>query len=139
MTTSRKSLFFSKQNLYRAQAFYEKNGGKTNINTPINNINTQNISKDIQEIKLGRKIDNFAEDNGLTKAQARKLFEINPNATAETLKDPIYKSIVDTVARIDRVNNATPGAGRASTVAGKSFKEMTRDERIANFSKIIGS
>ncbi len=110
---------------------------KTIIKT--NKSDPTSISRDIEEIKLMRKIDTFAEDNNLTKSQAKKVFEINPNATAETLKDPFIAEGLKAIARKEKVEQATPGAGRSSTVGGKTFKEMTLEEREANFSKFIGN
>lgn len=109
--------------------------GKT-INKTDNKSN-DDLSKDIMEVRQALKVDRFAEDNGLTKAQARKVLEINPNATAETLKDPFIAAGLDKIKRQDRVDDATPQGGRVTTVNGKSWKEMSDDERKANYLKMV--
>lgn len=114
------------------QRLLNKKGGKT-----INKTNQDDSSKDIQEIKHALKVDNFAEEHGLTKIQARKVLEINPNATADTLKDPFIAEGIKAMARKERVDNATPSGGRVTTINGKTFKDMTEDERKANYSKMI--
>jgi hypothetical protein len=109
-------------------------------NKPINtNLTTPDLSKDIQEIKFARKIDTFAEENGLTRVQAERILKLEPNATAETLKDPFYAEGIKALARKERVENATPGASNQISVNGKSFKEMTPEERKANFTKFTGA
>lgn len=106
---------------------------------PINNVNNNQVnSNDIAEIKQFHKISSFAENNGLTKAQAEQVLKYNPNATAESLKDPVVSAIVSTLARQERVENATPRSTSANTVNGKTFQTMTRDERVANWSKMVG-
>lgn len=101
------------------------------------NTNTQpDLSKDIAEIKLLRRMDNFAEEHGLTKAQTEKLFSINSNPTADTLKDPFIAEGLKALARKERVDSALPASSRVSSIGGKSFKEMSREEKEANFAKI---
>lgn len=109
--------------------------GKT-INKTDNKSN-DDLSKDILEVRQALKIDRFAEDNGLTKAQARKVLEINPNANAETLKDPFIAEGLKAIARKERIDEATPQGGRTTTVNGKTWKDMSDDERRANYTKMI--
>jgi len=108
-------------------------------NKPTTNLTNPELSKDIAEIKLARKIDTFAEENGLSRVQAERVLKLEPNATAETLKDPFYAEGIKALARKERVDNATPGASSQVSVNGKSFKEMTPQERAANFSKFTGA
>lgn len=103
----------------------------------INKTNQDDYSQDIREIKQNLKIENFADEHNLTKAQAKKLFEVNPNPTADTLKDPFIAEGLKALARKDRISNAMPQGGRVSTVGGKSFKEMNEDERRANYAKLL--
>jgi hypothetical protein len=114
------------------QRILNKKGGKT-----INKTNQDDFAKDILEIKHNLRIDVFAEENGLTKSQARKVFEINSNPTSDILKDPFIAEGLKAIARKDRVDSATPAGGRATTVNGKSFKEMSEEDRKANYSKLM--
>jgi len=108
-------------------------------NKPTTNLTNPDLSKDIAEIKLARKIDTFAEENGLSRVQAERVLKLEPNANAETLKDPFYAEGIKALARKERVDNATPGASTQVSVNGKSFKEMTPQERTASFSKFTGA
>ena len=108
-------------------------------NKPTTNLTNPDLSKDIAEIKLARKIDTFAEENGLSRVQAERVLKLEPNANAETLKDPFYAEGIKALARKERVDNATPGASSQVSVNGKTFKEMTPEERAANFSKFTGA
>ena len=112
------------------------NKKKPIINNLSETIPTDTI-KDIEEIKFYRKVDTFAEEHDLTKAQAEKVLKLYPNANADTLKDPFVANGLKAIVRKERVEDSTPGAGRATSVNGKTFKEMTDEEREANFSKFI--
>lgn len=104
---------------------------------PINNTNKVD-SNDLAEIKQFHRTAIFAETAGITKAQAEQVLKYNPNATAESLKDPVVSAIITTMARQEKVENATPRSSSSNTINGKTFKDMTRDERAANWAKIVG-
>ena len=65
------------------------------------------------------------------------MLEINPNATAETLKDPFIAEGLKAIARKEQIDEATPQGGRTTTVNGKTWKDMSDDERRANYTKMI--
>lgn len=109
--------------------------GKTITNN--DNKSNNDLSRDIQEVRQALKVDKFAEENGLSKIQARKVLEINPNATAETLKDPFIAEGLKALERKDRVDNAIPQGGKVTTINGKTWKDMSDDERRANYIKVI--
>ena len=126
----------------QAQAERNREAAKRRLaqkQTTNTNVTTPDLARDIQEIKFARKIDTFAEENGLTRVQAERVLKIEPNATAETLKDPFIAEGIKALARKERVENATPGASTQISVNGKSFKEMTPQERAANFAKFTGA
>ena len=104
---------------------------------PINNTNKVD-SNDLAEIKQFHRTAIFAETAGITKAQAEQVLKYNPNATAESLKDPVVSAIIATMARQEKVENATPRSSSTNTINGKTFKDMNRDERAANWAKIVG-
>ena len=101
----------------------DKTINKTNTNTE--------LEKDIAEIKLSRKVDRFAEENNLSRAQAEKVFKLNPNPTAEFLKDPFIASGLQDMTRRDRVDNAMSGGVRTPITSSKPFAEMTDSEKQA--------
>lgn len=106
---------------------------------PTNNNLTKESLNDIQEIKFIHKVSTFAEENNLTKMQAERVLKLYPNANAETLKDPFIAEGLKALVRKERVEANTPGINGTVKVAGKTFKEMTPEERKANFAKIVGS
>lgn len=114
------------------QRLLNKKGEKT-----INKTTNPNLEKDIQEIKHLNKVMRFAEDNGLTKAQAEKVLSIHPNADAETLKDPFIAEGIKALARKERLAANTPnGKGvNSSTVSSKPYNEMTAAEKDAWYQK----
>lgn len=110
------------------QRLLNKKGDKT-TNNQNNKTNNEELEKDIAEIKFLRKIERFAEDNSLTKAQAEKVLKLYPDATSEILKDPFIAEGLKALARKERVENSTPGAGRPSNSTSKGYSEMTLEER----------
>ena len=101
----------------------DKTINKTNTNTE--------LEKDIAEIKLSRKVERFAEENNLSRAQAEKVFKLNPNPTAEFLKDPFIASGLEDMTRRGRVDNAMSGGVRSPISSSKSFSEMNENEKEA--------
>ncbi len=101
-------------------------------NSNNNNSNDQELAKDIAEFKFDRKVSRFAEDNGLTRAQAEKVLQLNPNATADDLKDEFMKAGLEALAKKQRVNVNTPrGRNTTSNTPAKSLTEMTPAEKQA--------
>lgn len=97
------------------------------------------IQKDIAEIKFYRKVETFAEDNGLTKKQAEQVLKLYPNATAETLTDPFIKAGIDALARKDKVAENTPrGSSTKTTTSSKSYGQMTPEEKKEWYANRMG-
>ncbi len=58
----------------------------------------------------------------------------------EVLSDPFVKSGLSALQSQERTRNNVPGPShRLATVEGKSFGQMSKDERRANFSKVTGA
>lgn len=107
-----------------------------NKKKPITNNQTNHatdVTKDIAEIKFIHKVSSFAEENNISRVQAERVLKLYPDATSETLKDPFVSEGIKALGRKERVDDATPGAGKTVTVNGKSFSEMDYDERVKNF------
>jgi len=102
-------------------------------------IKDNEIQKDIAEIKFYRKVEVFAEENGLNKKQAEQVLKLYPNATAETLKDPFIKAGIDALARKERVAENTPrGSSTKSTTSSKSYGQMTPEEKKEWYANRMG-
>jgi len=100
---------------------------------------TQDISKDLEEVKFALKVENFVRQTGFTRDQIETVLKKIPNATVDLLLDEelgIGKNFTEKL-RSESFKANTPGSSRPATVNGKSFKEMTREERVANFNKIV--
>ena len=107
-------------------------------NSTNNKTNTRDTaySKDMDEIRFIHKVSTFSEEHGLTKLQAEKVLKLYPNANADTLKDPFVSDGLKAIARSERVENNTTASSGTSSYSGKTFKEMTREEREKNFTKM---
>lgn len=104
---------------------------------PINSNLNQSALKDLEEVKFALKVDNLAEQTGFTKAQIKEVLKKIPNATAELILDPIVATGLREEARKASLQANTPGAGKPATVNGRTFKEMSKEERQANFGKLV--
>lgn len=94
---------------------------------------------DIKELKQIEKKRQFGYKNKLSPEETDLLFRFagttDPN---ESLKDQDFKDLLDARRRRERVANAIPSSSNRSTsVEGKSFKEMTPEERAKNWDKMI--
>lgn len=125
-----------KEAIRRRLAKKQENFNKT-VSSTNTNLTPNDISKDLEEVKRALKVENLAEQTGFTKAQVREVLAMIPNATAETFTNPLIAEGLKEAQRKAKIASNTPGAGKPATVAGKTFKEMNRAERIANFEKII--
>lgn len=122
--------------LEKRNAILQRLLNKKNKTVSTTNTNNSDTSKDIQEIKFIHKVATFAEENSLTKTQAERVLKLYPDATSETLKDPFIAEGLKAIARKERVDDATPRAGKVTSIAGKTFAEMTPQERESNFTKM---
>lgn len=104
--------------------------------TTNSNLN-QSTLKDLEEVKFALKVENLSEQTGFTKTQVKDVLKMIPQATVETFTNPLIADGLKEQLRKASLQANTPGAGKPATVNGKSFKEMSKEERKANFGKII--
>jgi glycyl-tRNA synthetase beta subunit len=104
---------------------------------PNNSNLNQSTLKDLEEVKLALKVENLSEQTGFTKQQIKDVLKMIPNATVETFTNPLISDGLKEQLRKASLQANTPGAGKPATVNGKTFKEMTKEERQANFGKMI--
>lgn len=123
----------------KAQAERNREAAKRRLaqKQPINSNLTETISKDLEEVKFALKVDNLAEQTGFTKTQIKEVLKMIPNATAETFANPLIAEGLKEQLRKASLQANTPGSGKPVTVNGKDFKQMTKEERQANFAKIV--
>ena len=104
--------------------------------TTNSNLN-QSTLKDLEEVKLALKVENLSEQTGFTKNQIKDVLKMIPNATVETFTNPLIADGLKEQLRKASLQANTPGAGKPATVNGKTFKEMSKEERASNFGKIV--
>jgi len=83
----------------------------------------------------------FGHANGLNPEETDNLFGFAAGMNlkpAEAMTHPFFKSGLAALRQERNVGDATPGpSGRAPTVEGKSFGEMSNEERKKNFPAIV--
>lgn len=96
------------------------------------------IKATVSQLALKDKMLDFGLEHGLSRAEVNAVFKLNPNPTKETLEDPFVKGGLQAIRAKTSVQDATPGSSKRSpTVSGKTFAEMTKEEREKNWSTII--
>lgn len=122
-----------------------------NINNPDKTLNpvkpksgteiSDDIQKDVQSLKDDRQLRVFQHANGLTPEQADEVFayargmKIEPK---DAMEKPFMKKVLEQMKSETEVANATLSPSRRSPVqiGGKTFKDMSVEERRKSFSQI---
>lgn len=92
----------------------------------------QEIRETVNKLSLAEQKRQFQYENNLSPEQTDKVFAITSKPTKETLEDPFVKAGLEAIRQQQRVSEATPSpSGRSATHNGKTFKDMTPDERQA--------
>ncbi len=101
----------------------------------------ESFVKDIQELKLAERKRQFGYKNGLSPEETDKLFRYAGDTDpSEALKDPFFQSGLKEFRRGQKVQDAIPSSSnRSNKVDGKTFAEMTSEERAKNWGKIVKS
>lgn len=114
----------------------DKPTNKTNLNDSISN-DIAEVKKQLSEQAQILKVQNLADQTGYSKEQIKKVLEKFPTANAELILDPIISTYLQEEKRKETFKANMPGAGTIATVEGKSFSQMSKAEREANFQKIV--
>lgn len=111
--------------------------GKSSLPTPKPKLDDE-IVNDVKELKQIEKKRQFGYKHSLSPEETDKLFRFAGDSDpAEALKDPFFQAGLAEFRKAQRVADAIPSATNRSTlVEGKSFSEMTPEEREKNWSKI---
>lgn len=121
--------------------FVEKKKKET-INDNFTN-NTNNTPSDadsdarIRNLEIAESKRQFGYRNGLSPEAVDYLFKINPNPSAEDLKDPFIRGGLKEIERRNKVKLATPSSSVSSVVStgNKSWASMTKEERAQAYNK----
>lgn len=97
------------------------------------------VLKDIEQLKLSEKKRQAGYKFGLSPEETDKLFAYAGDTDPEqVLKDPFFQAGLKEVRAQKRVSDAIPSSSNRSTkVDGKSFAEMTEEERAKNWNKVF--
>ena len=100
----------------------------------------ESIVKDIEHLKLSEKKRQFGYQKGLSPEETDKLFQYAGDKDPdEVLKDSFFQAGLKEFRQAQKIENATPSSSnRTASIDGKSFKEMSVDDRKKNWNKIVG-
>jgi hypothetical protein len=98
------------------------------------------IVQRVDRIELSEKKRQFGYKHQLSPDETDKLFKFAGNdKPEEAIKDPFFQSALTAFRKEQSVKSAIPSSSNSTTFfEGKSFKEMTHEERAKNWSKITG-
>lgn len=117
----------------KKQAPVEKPNLKSSSNEDL-----QEVTKTVRELKLLETKRQFGYEHNLSPQEVDAIYKINPNPSKETLEDPFVKGGLAAIRAKKSVENAIPGSSKRSpSVNGKSFAEMTKEERAKNWTTVI--
>jgi hypothetical protein len=101
------------------------------------------LRKDVQSLKLVEEKRQFGHANSLTPEETDHLFAFATGMglkPADAMNHPFFKSGLTALRQEAKTGEATPGPSRrAPIVEGKTWDEMTREERQKNFGKVVES
>lgn len=96
------------------------------------------IKATVTQLALKDKMLDFGLEHGLSREEVNAVFKLNQNPTKETLEDPFVKGGLQAIRAKTAVKDAIPGSSKRSpTIAGKSFADMSKEEKAKNWSTII--
>lgn len=100
----------------------------------------EEVVRDITELKLAEKKRQFGYKHSLSPEETDKLFRFSGSGDPEeTLKDPFFQNALKESRRQRDIEEATPSvSSRSKKIEGKTFEEMSRDDRKKNWGKITG-
>ena len=94
------------------------------------------IRKSVAELQFAERKRQFGYEHGLSPEETDAVFKVNPNPTKEDLEDPFIKGGLESIRAKRRVESNTPSpSSKTFKVNGKTFSELTPEEKEANWSK----
>ena len=113
------------------KAIAERNKKKSTLPTK-----DEDLHKSVQELKFAEKKRQFGYEHNLSPEETDAVFKINQNPKKEDLEDPFIKGGLDAIRSQRRVDSNTPSpSSKTFKVNGKTFAELTPEEKEANFAK----
>ena len=108
------------------------------LQTPTPKVDDEIIQK-VNKLELSEKKREIGYELGLSPQETDKLFKFAGSSDPkEAFKDPFFQAGLTEVRRAESVAKAIPSSTNRSTVIeGKTFADMTSEERAKNWDKII--
>lgn len=96
------------------------------------------IKSTVSQLAMKDKMLDFGLEYGLSREEVQAVFRINPNPSKETLEDPFVKGGLQAIRAKKSLENAIPSSSKRSpTVDGKTWTEMSKEERAKNYSTVM--
>lgn len=124
-----------------AEAKAKEYKAKISLSTPATPKIDEDIMADVKDLKSFKKMFELGQKNKLSPDETEKLIRYSGTVNKdpnEALKDEDFKDILEVGRKRSRIANAIPSSSnRTTSVEGKSFKDMTPEERSKNWGKIV--
>lgn len=124
------------------QLFARIKKNEQRIEKPKTNSTTEDLSdirETVKNLSLSEKKRQFGYEHNLSPEETDAVFRLNPNPDKKTLEDPFIKGGLEAIRAKKRIEGAIPSStGKVPTVNGKTWAQMTAEERQANFSNVMG-
>lgn len=96
------------------------------------------IKADVAYLKQSEKKRQFGYEHSLSPEETDKIFQLNPNPTADTLKDPFVKAGLEAIRRNKRVEDNTPSSSaKSNPISSKKFKDLPAHEKDAKLQEFV--
>lgn len=116
----------------------KKKSDKPELKTKAEKPEDDEVTARLSSLETAEKKRQFGYEHGLSPEETDKIFQINPNPNAETLKDPFVKAGLEALRRNKRVEQNTPSSSaKSSSVISKKFKDLSPDEKNAEWQKLM--
>lgn len=121
------------------EKFEKASEKKEEIQSPSEDTDTS-MEKRLSELEMERKKREFGHHHGLSPEETDTAFRFNPKDPKQSLEHPFFKAGLEATRSQKRAESATPSTSKRSAVVnGKSYEEMTPDERKEHYSKVLSS
>lgn len=93
----------------------------------------------VERLELSEKKRQFGYLHGLSPDETDKIFQINPDPSEETLKDPFVKAGLQALRKQKRASDNMPSGSGVSGKAslGKDFKDLSPQEKQERYAKMM--
>jgi len=98
------------------------------------------LRAEIEALKLAERKRQFGYEHNLSPKETDRVFQINAEPDADTLKDPFIKAGIEALRRQDRVaNNSLAPSAKSGTFNPKKFTKLSAQEKDAEFKRFMKS